>query len=84
MIVLVVAQLVSLLAKYPRCAAAIAPMTSQTSTNTAPMLLVLLLVLPVLMSGYYPVGNPGHATRVPGKGHSRDDLLQVALHLRPA
>ena len=59
MIVVAPAQLVSPLAKYPRCAAAIAPMTSQTSTNTAPMLLVLLLALPVLMPGNYPWVTPG-------------------------
>src|SRR5688500_2725990 len=56
MIVLTVAQLASPPAKYPRCAAAAAPMTSQMTSRIAPMLLVLRL-RPTTMDLGYPTGD---------------------------
>jgi hypothetical protein len=51
-----------------------APMTSQTSTNTAAMVLVLLLVLPVVIHRDYPWVTPGmpqEPRRDTGEGSGR-------------
>lgn len=73
MIVLAVAQLVSPLVKYPRCAAAIAPMTSQTNSRTVPILRVLpvLVLLLVHIHPNYPGGTPAMPGRTPSVPPSR-------------
>ena len=65
--VLAPAQLVSLLEKYPRCAAASAPMASQTNTRIVPILRVLagLAFLLVHIHPDYPAGTPAMPGRDP-------------------
>ena len=74
MIVLTVAQLASPPAKYPRCAAAAAPMTSQMTSRIAPMLLVLRL-RPTTMDLGYPPATHACLSRGQGLPHGQPSSL---------